>query len=170
MFNLETNQLSPQISFFNRSGVYQLEVEQFLPVTIEVAWNFFSSPKNLSKITPPNMGFDITSECGDTMYRGQIITYKIGILPGIKGNWVTEITELHKPNLFIDEQRVGPYSIWHHEHHFRTIDNGVIMKDIVSYKVPLGFIGRFLHSVYIKKQLKSIFQFRINTLEKMRIK
>ena len=101
------------------------------------------------------------------MYPGQIITYKVSILPGIKANWVTEITYVRDREYFVDEQRFGPYSMWHHEHHFEEISDGVLMKDKVSYKLPFGFLGRLVHPIIIKPQLNKIFSYRFEILEEM---
>lgn len=150
----------------SHSGIYTLEVKQEINTTLEDAWDFFSAPKNLSKITPSHMGFFITSEVADKMYEGQIITYEIGVLPGIKSNWVTEITHIVDKKYFVDEQRFGPYSMWHHEHSFEETEKGVMMTDSVSYKVPFGVLGRVIHSLLIKKQLLAIFQFRIEEVDK----
>lgn len=150
------------------SEISQLKSEQFLPITIDEAWAFFSSPKNLKKITPKSMGFDITSSNVDEeMYQGQIITYKVSPFAGIKTNWVTEITHVENKKYFVDEQRVGPYQIWHHEHLFKVVENGIKMKDIVTYKVPFGILGMILNKLFIKKRLKNIFEYRFNVLKEM---
>lgn len=148
------------IKFKAHSGIYTLEVEQFLKLSLAEAWNFFSSPGNLSKITPEQMGFRITSGTPGRMYEGQIITYKVSPFPGVRTNWVTEITQVSKGHYFVDEQRFGPYRMWHHEHRFEEQNGGVLMTDRVSYKLPFGFIGRMAHSLFVKNQLKQIFTFR----------
>ncbi len=156
------------IEINKHSGIYTLETKQILNVSLEKAWIFFSSPENLQKITPSHMGFEVTSKVDAKAYPGQILTYKIGILPYIKQNWVTEITRVKEQKYFVDEQRFGPYKMWHHEHFFETIANGkTLMKDKVSYKIPFGFFGHFAHSIFIKKQLTFIFKYRHNTLEKL---
>ena len=146
---------------------YSLKTELNIPISISEAWTFFSSPKNLSKITPEQMGFIITNEPVDNMFQGQIITYKVSPLLGIKINWMTEITTVKQNEYFIDEQRFGPYSLWHHRHHFYEIDGGVKMIDEVNYKLPFGFIGRIAHGLFIKKKLKSIFDYREKVLLEM---
>jgi len=155
------------IQFKAHSGIYTLEVTQFLKISLFEAWGFFSSPGNLAKITPERMGFEITSGTPAKMYPGQIITYKVSPFSGIKTNWVTEITHVAESRFFVDEQRFGPYQMWHHEHHFEVQDNGVLMTDRVSYKLPFGFLGRIVHSLFVKNQLKQIFVFREDCLEKM---
>jgi len=146
---------------------YSLKTELNIPISISEAWTFFSSPKNLSKITPEQMGFIITNETADNMFQGQIITYKVSPLLGIKINWMTEITTVKQNEYFIDEQRFGPYSLWHHRHHFYEIDGGVKMIDEVNYKLPFGFIGSIAHALFIKKKLKSIFDYREKVLLEM---
>lgn len=148
------------ISFKSYSGIYCLEVKQFVKTSITEAWDFFSSPGNLSKITPTHMGFIITSGEPAKMYPGQIISYKVSPFPGFTTNWVTEITQIQEKQFFVDEQRFGPYRMWHHEHHFEVQGNGVLMTDRVSYKLPFGIFGRIAHWVFVKKQLQTIFSFR----------
>ena len=139
---------------------------QKLPITLEEAWDFFSNPGNLKEITPSNMGPIITSpERADAMYAGQIITYKVSPVMGIPLDWCTEITHVEKPNLFVDEQRFGPYAFWHHRHIFKAIDKGVEMTDIVYYKMPLGILGLMVNAIMVKKQLQEIFDYRYTFLE-----
>jgi len=148
------------------SGIYTLETAQEINIPLHEAWAFFSSPSNLEKITPSEMGFKITSQIDKKAYAGQIITYKVGILPGIKSNWVTEITQVEHESFFIDEQRFGPYKMWHHEHWFYEQPNGkTLMKDKISYKLPFGFLGNIAQILFIKQQLKTIFEYRFQTLE-----
>ncbi len=148
------------ISFKAHSGIYTLEVSQYLGISLAEAWDFFSSPGNLSKITPEHMGFQITSGVPTKMYPGQIITYKVAPFPGFKTNWVTEITHVSEGHFFVDEQRFGPYRMWHHEHRFEETRGGVLMTDRVSYKLPLGILGRLAHVLFVKNQLKQIFTYR----------
>lgn len=155
------------IKFKTHSGIYTLEVEQFLKLSLAEAWDFFSSPGNLSKITPEQMGFRITSGIPGKMYEGQIITYKVSPFSGIRTNWVTEITQVSEGHYFVDEQRFGPYRMWHHVHLFEEQNGGVLMTDRVSYKLPFGFLGRIAHSLFVKNQLKQIFTFREAYLSKM---
>jgi ligand-binding SRPBCC domain-containing protein len=148
------------------SGIYTLVAKQELPITTSEAWEFLSNPGNLEKITPEHMGFEITSGKISKMYAGQIISYNVGILPGIKSKWVTEITHVKDGEYFVDEQRFGPYKMWHHEHIIEKSASGVVMTDKVSYKVPFGFLGRIAHGLFIKSQLHKIFKYRYNFLEK----
>ncbi|MCV6629686.1 MAG: SRPBCC family protein [Flavobacteriaceae bacterium] len=157
-----------ELSIQRHSGIYTLEVTQDLPIDLSTAWNFFSKPDNLAKITPDFMGFKITSKPENHTYNGQIITYKIGLVPGITSSWVTEIKAVEEQAYFIDEQRFGPYKMWHHEHHFEALPNGhVRMRDKVSYKLPFGVLGHMVHALWIKKQLRKIFSFRYRKLEEL---
>lgn len=155
------------VTFQSHSGIYTLEARQFISCHLDEAWDFFSLPSNLSRITPPHMGFQITSGTPSTMHPGQIITYHVAPFPGITTNWVTEITHVSKGKYFVDEQRFGPYRMWHHEHHFEAQDGGVLITDRVSYKLPFGFVGRIAHALFVKRQLKEIFAFREKVLGKM---
>lgn len=148
-------------------GIYQLKTEQIIPSTIEKVWDFISSPKNLAKITPPYMGFQITNDpVSEKMYAGQIISYKVSPLLGIKMDWVTEITHVEENKYFVDEQRVGPYSIWHHQHMIEAVAEGVLMKDIVSYKPPFGIFGKIANELIIRRQLNEIFAYRFQAVER----
>jgi len=155
------------ISFRVHSGIYSLESSQFLNIGIERAWNFFSSPENLTTITPPHMGFVITSATPAKMFPGQIITYKLSPLPGIKINWVTEIAHVSEGEFFVDEQRFGPYAMWHHVHRFEEKNGRVFMTDSISYKLPLGIFGRIAHLLFVKRQLKQIFEYRETKLNEL---
>ncbi len=140
--------------------VYKKETIQYVNASIEECWAFFSSPGNLQKITPETMGFQITDFDGKNMYAGQIIQYKVSPLLGIKLPWVTEITFVEEHSYFIDEQRFGPYALWHHKHFFEPTENGVKMTDLVHYALPLGFIGRIMNTLMVEKKLKAIFEHR----------
>lgn len=145
----------------------RFEFIQFVPASLDVVWEFFSSPANLSKITPPDMRFLITSPEQKEMYPGMIITYKVSPVPGIRLNWVTEITQVDHKKFFIDEQRSGPYSIWHHEHHFKEIDGGVEMRDILFYKVSFGILGELADLIFVQKKVRGIFNFREKKIEEL---
>ena len=147
---------------------YQLHKTQKIPASLDEVWDFISSPQNLKKITPPHMGFDITSgNLPEKMYPGMIISYKVSPLLGIKMTWVTEITQVREKEFFVDEQRVGPYSVWHHQHHIEPIEGGVLMTDIVSYRPPFGFLGAIANFLFIQKQLKEIFDYRTKAVDEM---
>jgi len=148
------------------SKVYSFSTVQNIPVTIETAWEFFSNPANLKEITPSNLGFKIVSKYhGSVMYPGQIIEYTVCPLLGIPMYWMTEITHVSPQQYFVDEQRFGPYSLWHHQHHFKPIEGGVQMTDIVHYKVPLSFLGDIANVILVKGQLDKIFNHRIKAVE-----
>jgi ligand-binding SRPBCC domain-containing protein len=141
--------------------VYKKETVQYINASIEECWSFFSSPRNLQKITPETMGFNITDFDGKNMYAGQIIQYKVSPLAGLKLSWTTEITFVKDNSYFIDEQRFGPYSLWHHKHFFEPEGNGVKMTDVVHYALPFGFIGRIMNTLVVKNKLKEIFEYRV---------
>lgn len=146
---------------------YQFNKQQKVKCSIDEIWEFISSPGNLKEITPDYMGFDImTKNLPEKMYPGMIISYKVSPLLGIKTTWVTEITQVVEKKYFVDEQRVGPYSIWHHQHIIEPIENGVLMTDIVSYSPPLGFLGAIANSLIIKNKLNEIFDYRTKAVEK----
>ena len=156
-----------KINMTKQSGIYTLTSEQILPLSLEKAWEFFTLPTNLDKITPKEMEFRITNNPPNKTYKGQIITYKIGILPGISSNWVTEITHLEDQQFFVDEQRFGPYAMWHHEHHFEKIsENKVLMRDIVNFKLPMGILGDLFAGKLVTNKVKFIFESRYTILEK----
>lgn len=154
------------VEFSYHSGIYTLKVKQELKMSLDKAWSFFSNPNNLSKITPENMGFNITSDIPKLIYEGQIITYKVSPFLGLKMNWVTEITHIKDKEYFIDEQRFGPYSMWHHEHYFKSKGDKTEIIDKVSFKVPFSFIGRLFTPIIVIPQLKKIFNHRTETLHK----
>jgi ligand-binding SRPBCC domain-containing protein len=141
--------------------IYTKKFKTIIPISLDEAWDFFSSPKNLAKITPPHMGFDITSEFnGEKMYPGMLITYKVSPLFGVKMNWCTEITQVVEKQYFVDEQRFGPYAMWHHQHHFKQIEGGIEMTDIIDYAVPFSILGRAMNSILISNEVEKIFSFR----------
>ncbi len=146
--------------------VYNLKTKQFLPISMEEAWDFFSSPENLKDITPSHMKFDIRYISGSKkMYPGQIITYKLQPVPVIPVSWTTEITHVMEPTYFVDEQRFGPYALWHHQHRFKEVDGGVEMEDEVNYAIPLGILGRIANWLFVGKKVKGIFDYRYKVLE-----
>ncbi|MFN3943006.1 MAG: SRPBCC family protein [Flavobacterium sp.] len=140
--------------------VYILHTKQNLPISLSEAWDFLSDPKNLKTITPEYMGFDILSGADRKMYPGQIIQYIVTPVLGIPTKWVTEITHVVDQKYFVDEQRFGPYSLWHHKHFLKEIPGGVEMEDIVDYKVPFGILGQLVHPIIVAPKLKEIFDYR----------
>ena len=150
------------------SKVYSIKTTQQLPMSLNDAWSFFSDPGNLKELTPDNLGFNIISKHhGKMMYAGQIIEYKVSPVLNIPIYWMTEITHVVDKKYFIDEQRFGPYELWHHQHHFKAVDGGVEMTDIVHYKLPFWFLGDIANSLFVKAQLKEIFDYRYQKAEKL---
>ena len=147
--------------------MYQLKRKQIVKTDLKTCWDFFSSPQNLKKITPEYMGFNIKYELHEKMYEGLMIEYTVKPVLGIPMTWVTEIKTVKDNLFFVDEQRKGPYKIWHHEHHFKEVDGGIEMTDIVSYEIPLGIIGRLAHSLFVRKKLESIFNYRIKMVDEI---
>jgi len=146
---------------------YELVKKQIVPASIDDVWEFISSPKNLKEITPDYMGFDIMSKnLATKMYPGMIISYKVKPLLGIPVIWVSEITHVAEKKYFVDEQRIGPYAMWHHQHIIEPLGNDVLMTDIVSYKLPFAFLGSIANTLFIRKQLEKIFLYRENALKK----
>ena len=149
-------------------AAHSIKTVQKIPVSLEEAWSFFSNPANLQTITPDEMRFRIISKHNsDKMYAGQIIEYKVSPVLGISLYWMTEITQVSENKFFIDEQRKGPYALWHHQHHFKEIEGGVEMTDIVHYKNPFGFIGNFFNALFVRKKLKGIFHYRFSKIEEL---
>ena len=148
-------------------AIYQIHEEIEVAASLEEVWEFISSPSNLKEITPEYMGFEITTPgLPEKIYPGLMISYKVRPLLGIRMNWLTEITQVREPHYFVDEQRSGPYALWHHEHNLQAIEKGVLMSDLVTYRLPAGPLGTLAHGLFIKKQLKGIFQYRELALEK----
>ena len=147
--------------------MYQLKRTQFIPADLQTCWDYFSSPLNLKEITPPSMGFIVKSEVPEKMYEGLMIAYTVKPLAGIPMNWVTEIKTVKDLAFFVDEQRVGPYKIWHHEHHFQEVNGGVLMTDILHYDIGKGPFGWIAGKLFVHKRIEEIFTYRtqkLNTL------
>ena len=135
-----------------------------MPITLKEAWAFLANPKNLKTITPEYMSFDIISGADKPMFAGQIIQYIVTPILGIKTTWVTEITHIVENEYFVDEQRFGPYAMWHHKHFIRPIEGGVEMEDVIDYKLPFGFLGKLVYPFLVKPKLKEIFSYRTKKL------
>lgn len=149
-------------------AAHSIKTVQKIPVTLDKAWEFFSNPANLQAITPDNMGFKVISKHhGDLMYAGQIIEYTVKPVLGIPLYWMTEITQVKDKEYFIDEQRFGPYSLWHHQHHFKAIEGGVEMTDIVHYKNPFWIFGKIANAIFVKNKLTEIFSYRFKKTEEL---
>jgi len=146
--------------------VYHLKRTQTLPISLNEAWSFFSAPENLVAITPRRMGLKILSKsAGEKIHVGQVIHYRIKVLSFWNVRWVTEITHVNEPDFFVDDQRVGPYALWNHQHHFREVEGGVEMTDNIRYAIPLGFIGRLANHLFVDREVNAIFDFRFTALE-----
>ncbi len=147
-------------------GFYQFRREMLVKESIDVVWDFISSPANLKRITPDFMGFDIVSHhLPEKMYQGMIIEYRVKPVLNIPTRWVTEITQIEEKKFFIDEQRVGPYKLWHHQHFVEPQGDNTLMTDIVSYSPPMGVLGNLANQLLIKKKLKGIFDYRTKAIE-----
>ena len=148
-------------------AIKQLKSEQFLPISLDEAWDFFSSPANLNEITPESMTFKVMTELPEKMYPGLMINYKVAPLFNIPLSWTTEITHVKAQEYFVDEQRAGPYNIWHHEHHFKKVDGGILMTDILHYDIGKWIFGKIAGTLFVDAKVKSIFDFRYKKLEQM---
>lgn len=147
--------------------LHSLKTKQLVKSDIDTVWDFISSPKNVQTITPDYMGFIMLSDPAEKMFPGQIIEYKVSPLIGIKLHWVTEITHVQDKEYFVDEQRFGPYAFWHHKHFLKETKEGVVMYDEVHYKAPMGIVGRMANALFIKRQLKQIFDYRFGKIEEL---
>lgn len=144
--------------------LFKLETRQVVPISLADAWDFFSNAANLAEITPPDMAFEVISELPPRVYPGLIVTYRVRPLLGIPVSWVTEITHVREPTMFVDEQRFGPYRFWHHQHHFREVDGGVELHDLVHYSPP-GLGRRLIDRWLVGPRLRGIFEFRRQVLQ-----
>lgn len=147
--------------------IYQLHKRINLPISKEDAWDFLSNPKNLQKLMPDEMGFNIISGAEKQAYSGQLIEYNVVPFKGFKTKWVTEITHVQKPDYFVDIQLYGPYKLWHHKHFIHEIENGVCIEDIVHYRVPLGLLGNMMHPILVKPKLEEIFKTRTTKMNEL---
>jgi ligand-binding SRPBCC domain-containing protein len=146
--------------------VKQIKVEQFLPISLQEAWDFFSTPHNLNEITPDSVSFKILTDLPNKMYAGLMIRYKVAPIAGIPLNWVTEITHVQQDEYFVDEQRQGPYKMWHHEHHFKQVPGGVLMTDLLHYDIGKSIFGWIAGKLFVDKQVAYIFTYRKQVLDK----
>ena len=144
--------------------LYRLSRCQHLPVSIHHAWAFFADPRNLARITPGWLRFRLTAPPDGPMHPGMIFTYRLTPIWRLPCRWVSEITHVNAPHLFVDEQRLGPYRLWHHLHRFEAAVGGVTMRDVVHYALPYGPLGRLLHQALVEKRLRTIFDFRRDRL------
>ncbi|HET7899004.1 MAG TPA: SRPBCC family protein [Flavisolibacter sp.] len=150
------------------SKVYSLYSRQLVPASLDKVWRFFSDAKNLLAVTPPHLNLKVTNDVyGESVYAGQVMTYRVKPLLGIPMFWMTEITHVEEKKYFVDEQRKGPYKLWHHQHHFGPIDGGVEMIDLVHYRLPLGPLGSIANSLVVKKELEKIFTYRYQKINEL---
>ena len=138
-----------------------LQSSQILRTSLERAWDFFSDPRNLARITPPELDFTVLTDLPERIHPGMMIEYRVRPLLGLPVRWLTEITHVEPGKFFVDEQRIGPYRIWHHEHHFRQIDASRIeVTDRITYVLPLSPLGDLVHPFLVRPQLRKIFAYR----------
>jgi ligand-binding SRPBCC domain-containing protein len=147
--------------------LHRIHRKQVIPISMSEAWEFFSNPVNLSKLTPPWLNLKVISDIPKSMHSGMIISYRITPMASISVLWISEITHVEAPIYFVDEQRLGPFRFWHHQHMFREVGRNVEIQDIVHYAMPLGPIGEMVYSVSVHKKVDSIFDFRQKALERM---
>lgn len=148
--------------------VYHKHWETLVPGTMEEVWNFFSNPANLQRITPDDMNFEILTDLsGVSMYQGMLIAYKVTPFAGIPLNWITEITSVVENQYFIDEQRFGPYALWHHEHRFEQTEDGILMTDNLHYGLPFGILGQWVNGIMVSNRIDHIFDYRENIIKEI---
>ena len=158
---------STSVRFCNIGKVYRLESKQILSISVEEAWGFFSNPNNLKELTPSDLAMTVLSGADSKMYPGQIIQYSVSPLPMYKTIWVTEIIHVKELSSFVDVQRYGPYSFWHHKHFFKEVSSGVEVIDVIDYVPPFGLLGRLINPFLIQPQLRKIFEYREEALKKL---
>ena len=145
--------------------VHSLSQKQVVPISIQKAWEFFSSPRNLEKMTPPKMGFKIVSLPSEILYEGEIIQYSVKAMPGIWLPWVSEIKSVKEGESFVDDQVSGPFKFWHHRHSFQEVEGGTLVEDLIHYSVGFGVFGEIARALVVKKQLENMFSHRRTVLE-----
>ena len=144
---------------------YSLKFEQYIDLPVNDVFNFFSRPENLSLITPARLKFDIITPTPLKMKEGQLVDYSLRIMYIIKLHWRTLITHYEKPYKFVDQQLKGPYTLWHHTHTFEEKDGGTLIRDELKYAIPFGILGRIVHALYVKYDIRSIFKYRQKILD-----
>lgn len=145
---------------------YRLSTKQTLPITLEQAWGYFSNPNNLKDITPPELAMTVRTDTDGRIYNGMIIEYDVTPMLNIPVNWVTEIKHINAPDMFVDEQRFGPYQFWYHQHFFRQVDGGTEVTDLVHYRIPFGILAPLINKLVVEGKLAYIFNFRRQVLER----
>jgi ligand-binding SRPBCC domain-containing protein len=144
--------------------LYMMDHRQVIRASIGDVWSFYSDPHNLAKLTPPWLNLVVPEDIRHQVYPGMIITYCLRPFLGIRSHWLTEITHVVEGQLFVDEQRFVPYRFWHHQHHFRETDEGIEVRDLIHYALPLDPVGKFVHAVLVRARLKEIFDYRANAI------
>jgi ligand-binding SRPBCC domain-containing protein len=147
--------------------LYRLERSQTVPAKLDEVWDYFSRPENLNELTPPDMDFEIVHFDGEAMYAGQLIEYRVRFMPLLRSRWLTEIAHVREQSYFVDEQRIGPYRFWYHEHLFRPVDSGTEIGDRVSYGLPFGPLGALVHAVWVQQRLEGIFDYRAEKIAQL---
>ncbi|NNE07843.1 MAG: SRPBCC family protein [Gemmatimonadetes bacterium] len=143
--------------------MYELKTEQLIPLPLDEVFAFFADASNLSRITPPWLDFRIVSETPVRMEEGRLIDYRLKV-HGFPLRWQSEITVWDPPHRFVDEQRKGPYKVWHHTHRFEKAGNGTRVIDEVRYDVPGGAL---IHKLIVKRDIAKIFEYRVRALEEL---
>jgi ligand-binding SRPBCC domain-containing protein len=146
-------------------SVYRLEDEIFLNAPLEEVWAFFTDPRTLQKITPDTMGFKhrFPPDAGQ-VYPGMLLTYRVSPIAGIPMTWVTRIVSVEPKTRFVDIQEKGPFAMWHHIHEFEPREGGCLVRDVLYYQLPLGFLGKIAHGLFVKRQNQAIFDHRKKVL------
>ena len=147
--------------------IHRLSKSQIVPAPLEEVWAYFSTPKNLNELTPPDMKFEIIHGGEGDMFQGQLIEYIVQLMPLIKSRWLTEIAHVEDQSYFVDEQRIGPYSLWYHEHRFEAVEGGTRISDTVTYQLPFGPLGDLVHAIWVGPRLKSIFNYRRKKVQEL---
>jgi ligand-binding SRPBCC domain-containing protein len=140
--------------------IHYLHREQIISASVEHVWEYFADPYNLNELTPPDMNFEIVAGGDVCMYEGQLIEYRVEFLRGLRSLWLTEIAHVREGTYFVDEQQVGPYRFWYHEHFFKPWEGGMKMIDHITYAAPFGMIGDIVNDLWIKNRLAYIFDYR----------
>ena len=149
------------------SRIFRLIREQTIAAPLAEVWDYFATPANLNPLTPPDMNFEIVHGGEVAMYAGQLIEYRVEFLPGIRSRWLTEIAHVEPQACFVDEQRIGPYRFWYHEHIFSAVNEGVRMTDRVTYALPFGIIGDLVHTLWVRGRLEGIFDYRYQKIDQL---
>ena len=147
--------------------IHRITRQQTVPAPLDEVWAYFATPHNLNEMTPDDMNFEIVYGGEGKMFEGQIIEYRVQFMPLVKSLWLTEITHIREGRYFVDEQRIGPYRLWHHEHSFEAVEGGTQITDLVTYAMPFGFLGEIVHAVWVGGRLKNIFDFRTQKVKQL---